>query len=87
MAHWLYIASTWALLLQAKLAEKLMREICGQHTHAGRVLHVAAEGVGSFASRVAALNDPEFFAYRAPLAEAAQNLAAVSGGLLSHNEA
>ena len=63
----------------------------GRRTRKGRVLYVAAEGGGSFANRVAALDDPEFFVYCAPLtltgrdgaagplSEVAQHLAAVGG--------
>ncbi|SOC02139.1 AAA family ATPase [Rhodobacter maris] len=64
----------------------------GRRTRKGKVLYVAAEGGGSFANRVAALEDPEFWVYNgpltltgskgaaAPLSEALQHLAAV------HNE-
>lgn len=67
----------------------------GRRTRKGRVLYVAAEGGGSFANRVAALDDPEFFVYcapltltgrdgaAAPLAEVAQHLAAVGGAPFS----
>lgn len=63
----------------------------GRRTRKGRVLYVAAEGGGSFANRVAALDKPEFFVYcapltltgrdgaAAPLSEVAQHLAAVGG--------
>lgn len=63
----------------------------GRRTRKGRVLYVAAEGGGSFANRVAALDDPEFFVYCAPLtltgrdgaagplSEVALHLAAVGG--------
>lgn len=63
----------------------------GRRTRRGRVLYVAAEGGGSFANRVAALDDPEFFVYcapltltgrdgsAAPLTEVAQHLATVGG--------
>lgn len=63
----------------------------GRRTRKGKVLYVAAEGGGSFANRVAALDNPEFWVYcapmtltgpngaAAPLAEVAQHLAAVGG--------
>ena len=63
----------------------------GRRVSKGRVLYVAAEGGGSFANRVAALDDPEFFvmtppitltgkgSQAAPLAEMIQHLAATGG--------
>lgn len=62
-----------------------------RRTRKGRVLYVAAEGGGSFANRIAALDRPEFWTYvspmtltgrdgaAAPLAEVLQHLSAVGG--------
>lgn len=63
----------------------------GRRTIKGRVLYVAAEGGGSFANRIAALDQPEFWTFVAPmtltgrdgmagpLAEVVQHLAATAG--------
>jgi hypothetical protein len=68
------------------------REWGGRRVKKGRVLYIAAEGGASFANRIAALDDPEFFVLTAPmtltgpgsaasaLAELVQYLAATGGG-------